>query len=80
MPSRRSHTKSRKGCLECKRRHVKCDEGTPKCTLCRKRRLECSYPPPQSDLDSTHGSPSGQDGSESGTRTPGGINQCKREC
>ncbi|KAK6811231.1 hypothetical protein RU639_013054 [Aspergillus parasiticus] len=23
MPSRRSHTKSRKGCLQCKRRHVK---------------------------------------------------------
>jgi hypothetical protein len=23
MPLRRSHTKSRKGCLECKRRHVK---------------------------------------------------------
>lgn len=29
MPSRRSHTKSRKGCLECKRRHVKVS-GLPK--------------------------------------------------
>ncbi|KAJ5082221.1 hypothetical protein N7532_011264 [Penicillium argentinense] len=73
MPSRRSHTKSRKGCLECKRRHVKCDEELPKCTLCKKRKLECSYPPSQSDLDSSHGSPSARDGSETGPRTPGDL-------
>ncbi|KAL5336041.1 gamma-glutamyltranspeptidase-domain-containing protein [Aspergillus crustosus] len=47
MPSRRSHTKSRRGCFQCKRRHVKCDEGTPRCSLCRKRGLECDYPPPE---------------------------------
>ncbi|CAG8120448.1 unnamed protein product [Penicillium olsonii] len=61
MPSRRSHTKSRKGCLECKRRHVKCDEGIPKCSLCRKRKLECSYPPPNEDADSPQGSSINQD-------------------
>ncbi|KAL3463101.1 gamma-glutamyltranspeptidase-domain-containing protein [Aspergillus heterothallicus] len=45
MPSRRSHTKSRRGCFQCKRRHVKCDEDLPRCTLCKKRGLECTYPP-----------------------------------
>ncbi|KAJ5331206.1 hypothetical protein N7476_000989 [Penicillium atrosanguineum] len=69
MPSRRSHTKSRKGCLECKRRHIKCDEELPKCTLCRKRKLECSYPPNSNDLDSSQGSPAPRDDSES-TLTP----------
>jgi len=28
-PSRRSHTKSRRGCQTCKRRHIRCDESTP---------------------------------------------------
>lgn len=28
-PSRRSHTKSRKGCKTCKRRHIRCDENFP---------------------------------------------------
>jgi hypothetical protein len=27
--SRRSHTKSRKGCRTCKQRHIRCDEGFP---------------------------------------------------
>ncbi|KAJ5092018.1 hypothetical protein NUU61_006888 [Penicillium alfredii] len=72
MPSRRSHTKSRKGCSECKRRHVKCDEGAPKCSLCKKRKLECVYPPPNSDADSPRGSSIAQDGSDSGALTPGG--------
>ncbi|KAJ5724417.1 hypothetical protein N7493_006145 [Penicillium malachiteum] len=67
MPLRRSHTKSRKGCLECKRRHVKCDEVLPKCTLCKRRKLECNYPPDPDNPDS----PSTRDGSETGARTPG---------
>ncbi|KAL6230095.1 hypothetical protein BDW75DRAFT_234669 [Aspergillus navahoensis] len=45
MPSRRSHTKSRRGCFQCKRRHVKCDEELPRCSLCKKRGLDCDYPP-----------------------------------
>ncbi|KAL4869226.1 hypothetical protein BDV12DRAFT_168127 [Aspergillus spectabilis] len=49
MPSRRSHTKSRRGCFQCKRRHVKCDEETPRCSLCKKRGLECDYPPSGED-------------------------------
>jgi hypothetical protein len=28
-PSRRSHTKSRKGCKTCKKRHIRCDETFP---------------------------------------------------
>ncbi|KAJ5658210.1 uncharacterized protein N7484_001859 [Penicillium longicatenatum] len=47
---------------------VDCDEELPKCTLCKRRKLECNYPP---DPDSPN-SPSVRDGSDSGPRTPGG--------
>ncbi|KAJ9144995.1 putative C6 finger domain protein [Pleurostoma richardsiae] len=40
---RRSHKKSRGGCVQCKRRHVKCDEGRPICVLCRLSERDCSY-------------------------------------
>ncbi|KAF7562354.1 hypothetical protein G7046_g1793 [Stylonectria norvegica] len=40
---RRSHKKSRGGCSECKRRHVKCDEGRPVCRLCAMSERECSF-------------------------------------
>ncbi|KAJ4392463.1 hypothetical protein N0V85_007033 [Neurospora sp. IMI 360204] len=43
---RRSHRKSRKGCLECKRRHIKCDETRPRCINCQTVERECSYPIP----------------------------------
>ncbi|AEO53792.1 hypothetical protein MYCTH_2295596 [Thermothelomyces thermophilus ATCC 42464] len=46
---RRSHKKSRAGCLECKRRHVKCDEQRPKCIICTLSDRECSYPPLATD-------------------------------
>ncbi|KAK4213563.1 hypothetical protein QBC37DRAFT_440750 [Rhypophila decipiens] len=47
MAFRRSHKKSRAGCLECKRRHIKCDEGRPVCRLCTmaERETYCSYGP-----------------------------------
>jgi len=51
---------------------MQCDEGIPKCSLCRKRRLECSYPPPSEDVDSPQGSSIAQDESESGTMAPTG--------
>lgn len=35
---------SRKGCQECKRAHIKCDEKLPVCTRCKKRKTECNYP------------------------------------
>ncbi|KAJ5496285.1 hypothetical protein N7463_008272 [Penicillium fimorum] len=43
MALRRPHRKSRHGCVECKRRRVKCDETRPSCTNCAKRHAECEY-------------------------------------
>ncbi|KAH6716472.1 hypothetical protein BKA61DRAFT_548488 [Leptodontidium sp. MPI-SDFR-AT-0119] len=43
MPSRRSHTKSRHGCLECKAKKVKCDQGKPTCARCTKSKQPCHY-------------------------------------
>ncbi|RAK79657.1 Zn(II)2Cys6 transcription factor domain-containing protein [Aspergillus fijiensis CBS 313.89] len=43
MPSRRAHSKSRHGCLQCKQRRVKCDEHQPICLRCKTKRLPCSY-------------------------------------
>lgn len=40
---RRPHTKSRNGCMTCKRRRVKCDETRPVCRNCTNLRLECRY-------------------------------------
>ncbi|PYH92601.1 hypothetical protein BO71DRAFT_19471 [Aspergillus ellipticus CBS 707.79] len=42
MP-RRAHRKSRNGCLECKRRHIKCDEKYPLCSNCRSSERSCEY-------------------------------------
>ncbi|PNS17385.1 hypothetical protein CAC42_7068 [Sphaceloma murrayae] len=42
-PSRRSHTKSRKGCKTCKRRHIRCDESFPQCRNCTKHHVRCDY-------------------------------------
>jgi hypothetical protein len=41
--SRRFHSKSRAGCAECKRRHVKCDEQRPVCIQCTVSQRSCSY-------------------------------------
>ncbi|KAK9360724.1 hypothetical protein V1504DRAFT_453755 [Lipomyces starkeyi] len=43
MPSRRTHTKSRLGCLQCKQRRVKCDEKMPRCGSCAKHNIACRY-------------------------------------
>ncbi|KAF3353496.1 hypothetical protein VD0004_g8876 [Verticillium dahliae] len=42
LTSRRSHTKSRKGCKDCKRRKVKCDETYPSCFHCTRQGIPCS--------------------------------------
>ncbi|KAJ5629528.1 hypothetical protein N7528_003185 [Penicillium herquei] len=42
MP-RRPHRKSRNGCVECKRRHIKCDEKTPICSNCTTSERACEY-------------------------------------
>ncbi|CRG83389.1 putative transcriptional regulatory protein YLL054C [Talaromyces islandicus] len=41
--NRRSHCKSRHGCLNCKQRRVKCDETRPSCLNCGKRNATCIY-------------------------------------
>ncbi|OAP61261.1 hypothetical protein AYL99_03462 [Fonsecaea erecta] len=41
--SRRSHAKSRNGCLTCKQRRKKCDERRPCCTLCETSLRTCVY-------------------------------------
>ena len=41
---RKGHTKSRKGCFNCKRRKVKCQETLPECDHCRRIGLVCEYP------------------------------------
>lgn len=43
MTMRRSHKKSRNGCKECKRRHIKCDERRPACSNCVTSDRQCSY-------------------------------------
>ncbi|CAI4219572.1 unnamed protein product [Parascedosporium putredinis] len=40
---RRSHKKSRRGCKECKLRHIKCDETRPSCVNCQTSERRCSY-------------------------------------
>ncbi|TEY86386.1 hypothetical protein BOTCAL_0009g00130 [Botryotinia calthae] len=46
--NRRSHRKSRKGCLQCKSRHIKCDETHPECVNCKTASHKCSYKIPAS--------------------------------
>ncbi|GFG08963.1 sterol uptake control protein 2 [Aspergillus udagawae] len=60
MPPRRSHTKSRMGCDQCKKRRVKCDEAGPPCANCIARELSCSYyntPKPRSLANGASASP-----------------------
>ena len=41
---RKGHTKSRRGCFNCKRRRIKCQETHPACGHCVKMGLKCEYP------------------------------------
>ncbi|CAI6338609.1 unnamed protein product [Periconia digitata] len=41
---RKGHTKSRRGCYNCKRRRIKCNERHPQCSHCIKAGLQCEYP------------------------------------
>ncbi|KAF8251262.1 hypothetical protein K440DRAFT_540319 [Wilcoxina mikolae CBS 423.85] len=43
MAPRRSHKKSRAGCLRCKKRRIKCDEVHPSCGNCIKHAIECDF-------------------------------------
>ncbi|KAH8593054.1 hypothetical protein B0O99DRAFT_627945 [Bisporella sp. PMI_857] len=46
MAPKRIHKKSRFGCDQCKKRHVKCDETAPTCKSCATRNTECHYSRP----------------------------------
>ncbi|CAG7948309.1 unnamed protein product [Penicillium salamii] len=50
---RRTHKKSRNGCVECKRRHMKCDEKRPICSNCTSSQRHCEFVGP---LPLVHGS------------------------
>ncbi|KAI0537385.1 hypothetical protein GGR58DRAFT_348300 [Xylaria digitata] len=41
--TRRTHYKSRKGCQQCKQRHMKCDEQQPSCLQCSMTGRSCVY-------------------------------------
>ncbi|KAF2227678.1 GatB/GatE catalytic domain-containing protein [Elsinoe ampelina] len=41
--TRKAHRKSHLGCVECKRRRIKCDETHPTCVACTARGATCSY-------------------------------------
>ncbi|KAH6971055.1 hypothetical protein BKA56DRAFT_621842 [Ilyonectria sp. MPI-CAGE-AT-0026] len=43
MRNIRHHTKSRRGCVNCKTKRVKCDEAKPTCSACARRTDECKY-------------------------------------
>ncbi|KAK2033493.1 hypothetical protein LX32DRAFT_73146 [Colletotrichum zoysiae] len=43
-PPKTGHTRSKAGCLSCRRRRKKCDEQLPVCGDCRRLRLECCPP------------------------------------
>lgn len=45
--SRASLPKVKTGCVSCKKRHVKCDEGKPICNRCKKGNRSCLYQPQQ---------------------------------
>ncbi|KAH7113666.1 hypothetical protein B0J13DRAFT_242408 [Dactylonectria estremocensis] len=41
---RKGHSKSRRGCFNCKRRRVKCSEELPRCQHCARSDVDCEYP------------------------------------
>ncbi|KAJ5776096.1 transcriptional regulator family: Fungal Specific TF [Penicillium nucicola] len=44
MPQGETFSRSRSGCLQCRKKHNKCDEQQPKCSFCAVRDLNCKYP------------------------------------
>ncbi|OTB05043.1 hypothetical protein M426DRAFT_73157 [Hypoxylon sp. CI-4A] len=71
--SRRFHRKSRAGCSECKRRHIKCDESRPACGNCSIRSRQCSFLASQPNLPNVggrHAEASLSPGHQSNASTP----------
>ncbi|KAH6889318.1 hypothetical protein B0T10DRAFT_487755 [Thelonectria olida] len=87
---RRAHRKSRGGCQECKRRHVKCDEVRPSCTRCSKTRRDCLYkdaaptstPPPtviDAQRDKTPTQAEGSEATDETSETPSSITEALKD-
>ncbi|CAG8909096.1 unnamed protein product [Penicillium egyptiacum] len=53
----RSGPRRRTGCLTCRARKVRCDEGKPSCSNCDRLRLQCLYRPPISPRVGSGSSP-----------------------
>ncbi|CUS10031.1 unnamed protein product [Tuber aestivum] len=74
MPPKRRHTKSRNGCMTCRRRRVKCDEIRPICTNCTRRELDCMYaaycPPGRPGISCARSSPSASSSSSPSSTCP----------
>ncbi|KAI8941871.1 hypothetical protein NX059_003068 [Plenodomus lindquistii] len=58
VAKRKTHTKSRKGCFQCKNRHTKCNESRPRCANCVRLDISCTFPTAASDSSSTSPLPS----------------------
>ncbi|KAF1838894.1 hypothetical protein BDW02DRAFT_304511 [Decorospora gaudefroyi] len=58
IAKRKTHTKSRKGCFQCKQRHTKCNEARPRCGNCVRLDISCTFPAkPESYATSPQPSP-----------------------
>ncbi|KAF2028361.1 hypothetical protein EK21DRAFT_70068 [Setomelanomma holmii] len=60
VAKRKTHTKSRKGCWQCKQRHTKCNEEKPRCANCSRLDIQCTWPASTNSYSaSPHPSPNG---------------------
>lgn len=76
----KGHTKSRHGCLGCKRRKVKCSEARPECSGCRRMRIVCEWPSAKGAGSEDQGNELGLQGRLSGGRAPSrGAESASRE-
>ncbi|KAI8628470.1 hypothetical protein F5Y19DRAFT_465151 [Xylariaceae sp. FL1651] len=83
MQKRRSHKKSRRGCLNCKKWHTKCDEQGPPCNNCILRNATCEYAWAKSDRTAALAQPrksSTSSSEEYSLSDPGGlvVTECRR--
>ncbi|KAI1121488.1 hypothetical protein F5Y10DRAFT_100708 [Nemania abortiva] len=67
--ARRGHTKTRTGCIECKRRHLKCDEARPICRKCTFSARNCVYRTPAGSSGAAPGPQAGQTATATATTT-----------
>ncbi|KLJ06775.1 hypothetical protein EMPG_17739 [Blastomyces silverae] len=63
--ARKSHRKSRTGCVSCKQRRIKCDETKPQCRRCETYGVDCIYTPPKTSPNRQQLAASGRSSSKS---------------